>query len=121
MELEGQLHFIGQTTQRTESFKSREFVLVQESSNYGTTYKNYIKFQLLQDKTALVDAFKVGQKIKVQFNIKGSEYTKDGKTSYFNNLDAWKIEGVGNVVSQHQQAPPPLSPAPSHEPSDLPF
>ena len=33
--------------------------------------------------------------IKVSFNIKGNKWEKDGKISYFNNLDAWKFEKLG--------------------------
>ena len=52
----------------------------------------YVKFQCVQDKTAIVDRVNIGDEIKVFFNIKGSKWEKDGKTNYITNLDAWRIE-----------------------------
>ena len=30
----------------------------------------------------------------MHFNIKGTKWEKDGKVSYFTNLDAWRVEAV---------------------------
>ena len=58
----------------------------------GKTITNLIKFQCVQDKTAIIDKVNAGDEIKVHFNIRGSKWEKDGRVSYFNNLDAWRIE-----------------------------
>jgi len=78
--------------QRTESFKTREFVVEKSEDINGRTIVNYIKFQCVQDRTAIVDRVNTGDDIKVYFNIKGSKWEKDGKTNYITNLDAWRIE-----------------------------
>ena len=63
----------------------------------GRTITNYVKFQSVQDKTSIIDKVNVGDEIKVYFNIKGTKWEKDGKTSYFTNLDAWRIEPMSQT------------------------
>ncbi len=93
-ELTGKLLIKFDTTQRTESFKTREFVVEKSEDINGKLITNYIKFQCVQDRTSIIDRVNVGDEIKVHFNIRGSKWEKDGRVSYFNNLDAWRIEQV---------------------------
>ena len=93
-ELTGKLLIKSDTTQRTETFKTREFVVEKSEDINGKLITNFIKFQCVQDRTGIVDRVNVGDEIKVHFNIRGSKWEKDGKVSYFNNLDAWRIEQV---------------------------
>jgi hypothetical protein len=67
------------TVQRTETFKTREFVIEKSEDIGGRTITNYIKFQCVQDKTSMPDRFSIGETVKVFFNIKGIKWTKDGK------------------------------------------
>ena len=62
--------------------------------NNGRTFTSYIKFQCVQDKTNMPDRFNIGDEVKVQFNLRGTKWEKDGKTSYITNLDAWRMESV---------------------------
>ncbi len=80
--------------QRTETFKIREFVIEVTDEFGGRQISNYIKFQCTQDRTALPDRFNLGDEVKVHFNLRGTKWVKDGKESYFTNLDAWRIEQV---------------------------
>ena len=93
-ELTGKLLIKFDTTQRTESFKTREFVVEKSEDINGKLITNYIKFQCVQDRTNIIDRVNVGDEIKVHFNIRGSKWEKDGRISYFNNLDAWRIEQI---------------------------
>jgi Domain of unknown function (DUF3127) len=93
-ELNGKLIAKYDTIQRTETFKTREFVVEKSEDINGRTITNYVKFQCVQDKTAMVDKVNIGEEVKVQFNIKGSKWEKDGKVNYITNLDAWRIEQV---------------------------
>jgi len=93
-ELTGKLLIKFDTTQRTETFKTREFVVEKSEDINGKLITNFIKFQCVQDRTGIVDRVNVGDEIKVHFNIRGSKWEKDGKVSYFNNLDAWRIEQI---------------------------
>jgi hypothetical protein len=80
--------------QRTETFKTREFVLEKSEDINGRTITNYIKMQCVQDKTALPDRFNIGDEVKVSFNIKGTKWVKDGRENYITNLDAWRMEAA---------------------------
>lgn len=91
-ELTGKLVVKYDTVQRTESFKTREFVVEKSDDINGRTIVNYVKFQCVQDKTAMLDRINNGDNIKVYFNIKGSKWEKEGRTNYITNLDAWRIE-----------------------------
>src|SRR5437868_13482610 len=91
-ELTGKLVAKFDTVQRTETFKTREFAVEKTEDINGRTITNYVKFQCVQDKTAIVDRINIGDDVKVYFNIKGSKWEKDGKVNYITNLDAWRIE-----------------------------
>lgn len=125
-ELTGKLLEKFDTVQRTESFKVREFVVEKSEEVNGKTITNFIKFQSVQDRTGIVDKIKVGDEIKVHFNIRGTKWEKDGRTSYFSNLDAWRIEQVlqaGKGSSTNEEYLEPLDSFSSSDQAgdDLPF
>lgn len=92
-EISGRIVEIYPTQQVTDKFKKREFILeVKETNNTGFEFIEYIKFQAVQDKTGLLDGLNINDQVKVSFNLRGRKWEKDGQTSYFTNLDAWKIE-----------------------------
>ena len=93
-ELTGKLVVRFDIVQRSESFKTREFVIEKAEDANGRSFTSYIKFQCVQDKTAMPDKFNIGDEVKVQFNIKGTKWEKDGRTNYITNLDAWRMESV---------------------------
>ncbi len=109
--------------QRTETFKTREFVIEKTDDINGRTITNYVKFQCVQDKTAMPDRFNLNDEVKVLFNIKGTKWNKDGKDNYITNLDAWRMEtlklsGDGDMPpsSNYNDIPPA-----SEVVDDLPF
>ncbi|MBC7424067.1 MAG: DUF3127 domain-containing protein [Ferruginibacter sp.] len=127
-ELTGKLITKYDTIQRTESFKIREFLVEKTEDIGGRSITNYLKFQSTQDKTGIIDKVNIGDEVKVHFNIKGSKWEKDGKTSYFTNLDAWRIEQVtqGSANEPHTDSEymEPLDSFSSSSPDtidDLPF
>jgi len=71
-----------------------------------------------------MDAFQVGDEVKVMFNLRGREWTSpSGEVKYFNSLDAWRIERVAAAPSPMASSAgsgdfPPLPP---EEEDDLPF
>ena len=92
-EISGRIFEISPVQQVTDKFKKREFILeVKETGNNGFEFIEYIKFQAVQDKCSLLDGLNVNDQVKVSFNLRGRKWEKDGQTSYFTNLDAWKIE-----------------------------
>jgi hypothetical protein len=128
-EIVGKLTAKYDTVQRTETFKTREFVIEKSEDIGGRIITNYAKFQCVQDKTSLVDKLAIGDEVKVSFNIKGTKWVKDGKENYITNLDAWRIETVKLGAAEQQGAPqesyanmPPPPPPPTTElVDDLPF
>jgi Domain of unknown function (DUF3127) len=93
-ELTGKLIAKFDTIQRTDTFKVRDFAVEKSEDIGGRVISNFVKFQSSQDKTTIIDNFNIGDEVKVFFNIRGNKWEKDGKVSYFTNLDAWKIEGA---------------------------
>lgn len=134
-ELTGKLAVKYETQQIKESFKKREFVMEIAEEINGNIYTNYAKMQLVQNKCELLDRFNEGDAIRVNFNIKGNRWERDGKVNYITNLDAWRIEAAtanaapAAAPANFQAAPAgqPMAPAsgyynPSPEAADdLPF
>ncbi len=119
-ELTGKLAAKFDIVQRTESFKTREFVIEKADDINGRIITNYIKFQCVQDKTTMVDRFGIGDEVKVQFNIKGSRWEKDGRVNYITNLDAWRMESI--KISQNNNSEVNYNDIPpSDVVDDLPF
>ncbi|HSU51243.1 MAG TPA: DUF3127 domain-containing protein [Segetibacter sp.] len=93
-EFTGKLVVKFEIVQRSGSFKTREFVIEKTEDANGRTFTNFVKFQCVQDKTAMPDKFNIGDEVKVFFNLKGTKWEKDGRTNYITNLDAWRMESV---------------------------
>lgn len=103
-EAKGKLTVIYDTQQVTEKFRKREFVV--ELPNGA--YSEFIKFQLTQDKCSLLDGMSVGDEVKVSFTLRGRPYTKDGNTTYFTNIEAWRVESAAPAATgSGRDIPPP--------------
>lgn len=119
-EATGRLHEIFDEQQVSEKFRKREFVLEVVDGQYP----EHIKFQLVQDKTALIDSYKVGDEVKISFNLRGRGFNKNGQMLYFTNLEAWRIEsGAGGGAAPQgggnyqQSAPRAAAPAQNQNPN----
>lgn len=118
-EVSGRLHRIYPTEQKTASFQAREFVLEVPDGNYP----QYVKFQAVQERCDLLNAFNEGDMLKVWFDLRGREW--QGK--FFTNLNAWRIEAAEGGSSP--DAPPTsgadpfpnYTDAPHMPQDDLPF
>ena len=123
-DLTGKLVAKYDTVQRTGTFRTREFVVEKTEDIGGRSITNYVKFQSVQDKTALVDKVNIGDEIKVHFNVKGTKWEKDGKVNYITNLDAWRIEQVlkpGGGATIDREPMEPLDNFSAEASDDLPF
>jgi len=106
LKVTGKLLEKNDTQNVNDRFKKREFVLELSEEINGNVYTNFAKFQLVQSKCDILDRYKVGDEITVNFNIKGNRWERDGKVNYITNLDAWRIEGAqqqGNQPAQQGQ------------------
>ena len=86
-----------------------------------------ILVEFIQDRTNLLDAFNVGDLVKIDINLRGREWTNDkGEIKYFNSIQGWRIE---KVEDDYESQLPPLptkedlniSESSENEPDDLPF
>jgi hypothetical protein len=92
LEITGKLVEKYDTQVVNDRFRKREFVIEITEEVNGSAFTNYAKMQLVQNKTDIIDRFQIGDTLRVNFSIKGNRYERDGKVSYFSNLDAWRIE-----------------------------
>ncbi len=123
MEIKGKVHEIGAIQQVSETFKKRDLI-VEYAEN--PTYPEYLKFEAIQDKTALFDSIKVGDEVEVSFNLRGRPWTnKEGVTSYFNSMHVWRLTTLSNTAAATDTTPAYAAPADvtttAGEDDDLPF
>lgn len=130
-DVQGKLHEIFDEQQVSDKFRKREFVLEIPDGSYT----QFIKFQLTQDKCNVLDQFKIGDDVKVAFNLTGKPFVKNGTTMYFTNLGAWRVEKAdaasaapaGNNNAGNYRAASPQQPAMTNSfisdeaDNDLPF
>lgn len=112
MEIQGKLIELSDTTQVTDTFRKREFV-VEYADN--PQYPEFVKFECIQDRCDLLNNFQVGQELTVSFNLKGRKWVDpQGNTKYFNSLQAWRIQPA---ASDAPEPPPASSQSGAAEPS----
>ena len=125
MELQGKIKLIDETkTYGNNGFRKRELVITTEEQ-----YPQVIMIEFVQDKTDLLNNYKVGQDVKVSINVRGREWVNpQGETKYFNSIQGWRVENVSQAAGTGEM--PPMPPAEAFEPAndfneeehdDLPF
>ena len=83
----------------SEKFTKRTF-LVEVTVN--PQYKEILSFDLINEKTALIEGFNEGDLVVVSFNIKCRESRKErSQGKYFTALQAWKISRYGEDISKN--------------------
>jgi hypothetical protein len=122
MEVIGKVKLIGEVqTFGTGGFRKRELVVTTDEQ-----YPQMIMIEFVQDKTDLLNNYKVGQDVKVSINLRGREWINpEGVAKYFNAIQGWRIENLSQS-SAAQSAPPvdkfeAASSVSDEEPDDLPF
>lgn len=122
MEVIGKIKIIGDVqTFGSNGFRKRELVVTTDEQ-----YPQMIMIEFIQDKTDLLNNYKVGQDVKVSINLRGREWINpQGEAKYFNAIQGWRIEGLSQA-SQASNLPPvdqfePVSNVSNDEPDDLPF
>lgn len=104
MEVTGRIKLIGHTQDISSSFRKREVVITTEEQ-----YPQHIMIEFTQDKISLLDAYQVGEQVKVAINLRGREWqSPQGETRYFNTIQGWRIEHMmpaqqGGNMGQSQQ------------------
>jgi translation initiation factor IF-3 len=102
MEVTGRVKVINAEQQVSASFKKRELVVTTDEQ-----YPQHILIEFTQDKCDLLNNYRPGDEVKVSINLRGREWVSpQGETRYFNSIQGWRIEKVGNAVQQENMAPP---------------
>ena len=121
-EINGKLIFKEDTQQISDKFQKREFVIEVENEK-NPQWNDFVKVQLIQDRCDLLESIDLNENIKVYFNIKGRKWDNKGQTSYFTNLEGWRIEKLAPQNPENVPMPeynvediPPMP-----EADDLPF
>lgn len=127
MDITGKIKFIGDVQQVSDKFRKRDFVVTDDSSQYP----QHISIQVTQDKVVLLDDCRVGDEVKVHFNLRGREWTDPkGEVKYFNTIEAWRIEkakwdrAVARSASETTQTSgnkPEFEQSQQSQEDDLPF
>ncbi len=111
MEITGRIKLIGDEQTFPSGFVKRQIVITTEEQ-----YPQDIAFELMKEKTSLINGYNVGETLKVHFNIRGSEY--QGK--HYVNLTAWKLEKA-DASNTQQAAPAQYANAPAQAPAPVNF
>jgi len=111
-EVTGKLIVKDDTQAISDRFKKREFVIEVENER-NSDWNDFVKVQLTQDRCDLVENIDLNEMVKVSFNLRGRKWENNGQTSYFTNLEGWRIE----KVSQDNGNVPPV---PEYEMQDIP-
>ena len=100
MELQGTVKVKGETeTFGAKGFRKRELVITTDEQ-----YPQDILIEFVQDKTDLLDSYKIGDSVKVSINVRGREWVNpEGVSKYFNSIQGWRIE-AGSEVPPMEQA-----------------
>jgi len=118
--LTGVVKKVGETIQVSEKFSKRELVITDTS----IMYPQDILFEFAKDKTSLLDAVVEGQEVEVSWNLRGRMWVSpQGEEKYFNTLDGWRVDAIGETAPQNTPLPtssPELG-SPAAEDGDLPF
>src|SRR5699024_1960693 len=127
MEVQGRIKEIFDTKEYgSNGFQKRQLVITTEEQ-----YPQHLSIDFIQDKTAMLDNYQVGQLVKVSIDLRGREWVSpQGETKYFNSINGWRIEKI-EPQKQGGNTPPP-APEDTFEPvkntdfdedehDDLPF
>jgi len=100
IELVGTLYRVYPVQIVSERFQKREFVI----KNKEGEYDNYVKMQLTNSKTDIIDSYKEGQEIRVSVNIGCRPYVdKNNIEQFYTNVSAWRIQPASAQSTNESQ------------------
>ena len=88
MEVLGRIKMVGPAQDVSPTFRKRELVVTTEEQ-----YPQHILIEFTQDKCDLLNAFQIGEQVRVGINLRGREWVNpQGETRYFNSIQGWRID-----------------------------
>ena len=119
MEVKGKIKLINDV-ETYGTFNKRSFVITTDEQ-----YPQTIQLECHQDKTSILDKYKVDDSVKASINLRGKEWINpEGAAKYFNTIVVWRIE---LAQAEADNTPPPAkfkevgNALNDNEPEDLPF
>lgn len=101
LEITGKLHRLFETQTVTERFDKREFVV-----ELPGRHPQLVLFQLTGKRCGDLDAFNLGDEVRIEFSLRGREWTsRQGEVRFFNSLEVTRLERL--VASSQTPEPPP--------------
>lgn len=110
MELRGKIKLIMDEQRFDSGFFKREFVVTTQEQ-----YPQDLKFELLKERTEMLNGKNVGDELTVHFDVRGSEW----QGRYYVNLVAWKLESVAAGANPAVDGPPKAEDLPPIQPVDI--
>ena len=79
----------------TKELGEKQFKVREIHADTEEQYTQRLAIQFTQDKCALLNNFKPGDKAKIDINLKGRESNnKEGEPVVYNTIQGWRIEKV---------------------------
>lgn len=118
MEVTGIVKRIGEVQTFGNDFTKREIVITTEDQ-----YPQHLSIEFFKDKTALLNNYSEGQKVKISINLNGREWVSpEGDVKYFNTISGWRIESLSTPNATLSEAFEPSNVnANTEDKDDLPF
>jgi len=117
MELNAKIYSISKTQKISDSFSKREFIVETDEQ-----FKQHILLQVVKDKCANLDQFKVGDNVTVSINLKGRLWQNpQGDEKCFNTLECWKISKITDANNTEVNGAEVVKPIVTDTDTDVPF
>jgi len=104
IQISGVIEEIFDTHEYSEKFKKREFIL-EHAPN--PQWPEHLKLEFINQKTDLLDQYKVGDQVDCSINLKGRKWENDNGSGYVVSLQCWKIghsvDGIEQGASGEEQ------------------
>ncbi len=116
MKIEGELILVKDTQVVTDKFQKREFVVKTDEK-----YPQTILVELQGQNCDIIDAYKIGQNISVDLNLRGRIWQNpQGEEKYFTTIVAWKVQPLNTASQQSQQPSNSFADTPKNNPQEVP-
>lgn len=117
VKIEGTIIAIHPVEVKSEKFSVQRFAIKENIEQYPNTFE----VQCTGKTIGVLNDYKVGEKVLVNANLNGREYTsKTGQSGVFMTLGLWKIERVGNQQSAPQYQDPTNNNGQGYSQANLP-
>ena len=98
----GHVTWIGETEEKgAKRFQVRKFRIQTD----GGKYSDPLEFEIPGDRCAEIDSLQVGEPVRVRFNIRGREWSRNASEfpRVYISLRAWKIESTEHPEDRNER------------------